>query len=501
MSAEFSSKGRPVPARRPFFSQLNNWISAVGAVIATGALFAFFLLFILDSTARDPSPYLGILTFIVAPFFLITGLGLILIGWLVDRWYLKRTGHVSAFLKFSLDFSKPLERRKFLLFGAGATLFLFLSALGSYKTYHFTESTEFCGEVCHVVMEPEYVTYKQSPHARVACVECHIGEGATWYVKSKIDGLYQVYATLADIYPRPIDTPIESLRPAQDTCETCHWPQVFTGNLDRLFEGYLSDNTPFSTRLILKVGGGDPRLGKVEGIHWHTDPRNKVEYIALDEDRQDIPWVRLSREGESEPRVFVRDGFEDMAELENHEVRTMDCIDCHNRPAHILLSPNEAVDQAFSIGRLDTAYPDLKYVAVDLLVGDYETTEAARVAIREGLQAEYDGWEGLQSTIDEVIRIYETNFFPRMKADWSVYPNNIGHKNWPGCFRCHGGEHYEQQSGDPINANGCNSCHTILAQGTGEELNQLAPAGLEFAHPDGDVSGLPCSFCHTGGPQ
>lgn len=502
MSDQPSPKSPPEKSRGAFFSQFNNWISASGAVIAVGALFAFFLLFGMEIIATDASPYLGILTFMVAPFFLIAGLALILVGWLVDRWYLKKTGKASTFLKFSLDFSKPRERRKFLLFGAGATLFMFLSALGSYRTYHFTESNKFCGEVCHVVMEPEYVTYKQSPHARVACVDCHIGEGAEWYVKSKIDGLYQVYATLRDIYPRPVPTPIESLRPAQDTCEKCHWPQVFTGNLDRHFEGYLSDaeNTPFTTRLILKVGGGDPRLGKVEGIHWHTDPRNKVEYIALDEDRQDIPWVRLQREGEGES-TFIRDGFEDMEELGNHEVRTMDCIDCHNRPAHVLLSPNEAVDQSFSLGRLDRGFADLKYVAVALLEGGYASEEEAHVAIREGIFDEYGDEDGVETLVTELIRIYEGNFFPQMKADWSHYPNNIGHKNWAGCFRCHGGEHYEVDSGEPMQANDCNSCHTILAQGSGAQLAQLAPAGLEFEHPDGDVSGFLCSDCHTGGLQ
>ena len=502
MSDQPSPQSPPEKSRGVFLSQFNNWISASGAVIAVGALFAFFLLFGMEVTASDSSPYLGILTFMVAPFFLIVGLVLILVGWLVDRWYLKKTGKTSAFLKFSLDFSKPRERRKFLLFGAGATLFMFLSALGSYRTYHFTESNQFCGEVCHVVMEPEYVTYKQSPHARVACVDCHIGEGAQWYVKSKIDGLYQVYATMRDIYPRPVPTPIESLRPAQDTCEKCHWPQVFTGNLDRHFQSYLSDseNTPFTTRLILKVGGGDPRLGKVEGIHWHTDPRNKVEYIALDEDRQDIPWVRLQREGEGES-TFIRDGFDDMEELRNHEVRTMDCIDCHNRPAHVLLSPNEAIDQSFSLGRLDREFADLKYVAVALLEGDYASEAEAHTAIREGLLEEYGKEEGVEDLTSELLRIYEANFFPQMNADWSHYPNNIGHKNWAGCFRCHGGEHYEVASGEPMQANGCNSCHTILAQGSGEQLAQLSPAGLEFEHPDFDVSGMLCSDCHSGGLQ
>ena len=491
----------PTTKRGGQFAKFNNWISASGAVIAIGSLFAFLLLFALDLTTPDGSPYLGILTFIVAPFFLVSGLVLILAGWLADRWYLKKTGAASSFLRFSLDFDNPVERRKFLIFGGVASLFLFLTAVGSYRTYHFTESNQFCGEICHTIMEPEYVTYKQSPHARVACVDCHIGEGAKWYVKSKLDGLYQVYATLANKYPKPVPTPIKSLRPAQDTCEKCHWPQVFTGNLDRLYERYMSDNSPYAVRLILKVGGGDPRLGEVDGIHWHTDPRNKVEYVALDEQRLDIPWVRLKREGEDEATVFVRDGFDGLDDLAGLEIRTMDCIDCHNRPAHILLSPNDAVDRAFSLNRLSTDYADLKYLAVNLLVDAYETAEEAHSAIRKGVLAEYGDDPGAQRVADELIRIYEGNFFPEMKADWSHYPNHLGHKNWAGCFRCHGGEHFNIETNAAMQATDCNSCHTILAQGTGDSLLNLAAEGFEFQHPDGDVSGLLCSDCHTGGPM
>mgnify|MGYP000218169526 CR=1 FL=1 len=488
--------------RRGIFNQFNNWISACGAVLALSALFAFCLLFVLDTFAASHSPYLGILTYMVAPFFLISGLIFMLIGWIVDRKYLSKLEGESSFLTFSLNFNNPRERRKLVLFVAATTGFLFLSALGSYQTYHFTESVEFCGEICHTIMEPEYNTYKNSPHARVSCVECHIGSGATWYVKAKIDGLYQVYATIANKVPRPVETPIKNLRPAQDTCEKCHWPQVFTGNLDRMYQQYLSDeeNSPFAVRLILKVGGGDPRLGQVDGIHWHTDPRNKVEYVALDEDRQDIPWVRLTREGQGQS-VFLRDGVDSLEELGEVEIRTMDCIDCHNRPAHILNSPNDAVDEAFALKRLDRSFAYLKYNAVTLLEAGYESTEEAHEAIRTGLEEEYAGQDGLDDVIGEVQRIYDENFYPQMNADWSHYPQNISHKNWPGCFRCHGGEHYNAEDGSPLQANGCNSCHTILAQGTGDQLLELAPAGLEFEHPDGDVSGLLCSDCHTGGTQ
>jgi nitrate/TMAO reductase-like tetraheme cytochrome c subunit len=490
------------PPRKRLADQFNNWISASGAVIALGSLFAFMLLFALDTMGGGGSAYLGILTFLVAPFFLILGLFLVFAGWLIQRRYLHKSGHVSSFLSFSLDFGNPVERRKFMIFGAGASLFVFLTALGSYRTYHFTESTEFCGEVCHTVMEPEYTTYALSPHARVACVDCHIGEGAKWYVKSKIDGLYQVYATLRDIYPKPVPTPIESLRPAQDTCEKCHWPQVFTGNIDMMTQSYLSDeaNTPFSVRLIMKVGGGDSRLGPVRGIHWHTDPANRVEYMALDEDRQDIPWVRLSRDG-GESVVFLRSDFDSVEEVGEHEVRTMDCIDCHNRPAHVLQSPNAAIDRAIALGRLDASVPSLKLNAVKALVGEYETREAAHEAIRVNLGEAYADRNDQTRIIEEVLRVYDENFFPLMASDWSHYPDNIGHKDWPGCFRCHGGEHANTTTGELMSATDCNSCHTIVAQGHGDQLLELNATGHEFAHPAGDTYGLLCSDCHTGGPQ
>ena len=157
-------------------------------------------------------------------------------------------------------------------------VFLLISALGSYHTYHFTESVQFCGEACHGVMKPEYVTYLNGPHARVACAECHIGKGASWYVRSKLSGTYQVYATLADKYPTPIPTPVKNLRPAQETCEQCHWPKKFVGNLDRtyhLLPAATKPIRPITVRLLLKVGGGDPTHGPVGGIHWHMNVRQQ----------------------------------------------------------------------------------------------------------------------------------------------------------------------------------------------------------------------------------
>jgi len=268
-----------------------NWISLSGFVVSLGAAFAFLLLFGIDQFAHGGNPYMGILAYLVAPGFFFLGLTLVGFGWWFDRLQEKRGIDGARALSLHIDLSRSDHRRNFTFFLSCATVFLLLSAFGSYRTYHLTESVQFCGQVCHAVMEPEFVTYQHSPHARVACVECHIGSGATWYVKSKLSGAYQVYATLADKFPRPIPTPVANLRPAQDTCERCHWPEKFSGDRVKVYNHFLSDeeNTPYSVRLELKVGGGSPAHGPVGGIHWHMSVANKVEYIATDAKRQEIP--------------------------------------------------------------------------------------------------------------------------------------------------------------------------------------------------------------------
>ena len=254
----------------------------------------------------------------------------------------------------------------------GAIVFLLLSAIGCYNAFNFTESVTFCGEVCHKVMKPEQVAHDHGPHARVACVECHVGSGVSWFVKSKISGSYQLYSVAFNKYPRPIPTPIKNLRPARDTCEECHWPQSFVGNLDRTFNYFQSDasNSPYSIRLLLKIGGSDPRAGPVGGIHWHNLPGNKVEYVATDDARQKIPWVRVT-DAEGNVTVFKTARFTN--DVSKMELRTMDCMDCHNRPAHNYLSPEQAVNQAMALNRIDPAIPWIKTNAMFVLTRKYET--------------------------------------------------------------------------------------------------------------------------------
>lgn len=486
-------------ARRPsWLSIFGNWLSLAGAVVVLASWFAFLLLFTLDSLAHFSNPYLGVLTYLVTPAFTALGIGLALAGaWWRHRKIARANGAAAPALLINL--SRPRDRKLMALFIAASVGFLLITALGSYHTYHFTESVQFCGQACHRVMAPELVTHQQGPHARLSCSECHIGPGATWFVRSKLSGTYQVYATLANKYPRPIPTPIKNLRPAQETCEQCHWPKQFVGNLDRTYTSYLTDlsNSLHVVRLLLKVGGADPNHGPVGGIHWHMNVANKVEYYAADAARQTIPWVRLT-DPQGVVTEFRRPDFTN--QIDEAAVRTMDCMDCHNRPAHRFQSPNAAVNLAMALGRIDAAIPLIKSNAVYVLTQPYATETEARRQIATHLANQYPDDPRIRPVIDVVQQLYRDNFFPEMKVNWRVYPDNLGHKDWPGCFRCHDGNHKTSDGTRVIAANDCNACHLILAQGRGEALDRLTPQGQPFQHPGEDYDeGFLCHDCHTGG--
>jgi hypothetical protein len=380
--------------------------------------------------------------------------------------------------------------------------FLMLTAVGSYQTFQYSESVQFCGEVCHTVMEPEYTTYQHGSHARVACVECHIGSGAAWFVKAKISGTYQVYSVIFNKYERPIPTPVKNLRPARETCLQCHWPEKYSGSIERTGHHFLSDaaNTPYTVRLLVHVGGGSSQNGPVGGIHWHMLISNKVEYYATDPQRQTIPWIRQTAE-DGTVTVFRSPDFK--GEPDPKDIRRMDCMDCHNRPAHKYATPDDAVDEGMYLGRIDKDLPSIKRTAVDLLTKTYPTEAAAVAALDKGLRDRYAKAPRLDDTIAAVEAIYRTNFFPEMKADWSKYPDNIGHLDSAGCFRCHDGKHEVVGGGKRLLTNDCNTCHTILAQGAGAELARWSPEGQAFKHPSAQIDGLglQCSDCHNGKNQ
>jgi len=478
---------RPLLPRPP--SLLYNWVSLIGAVLTVGSIFAFLLLVAIELFLPS-NPYMGLLLYVVAPICFVAGMFLVFAGIWAQRFKL-----ISE--RVHIDASRPRDQKILVVFALGALIFLLATAFGSYQTYNYTDSVQFCGTSCHVPMKPEYTAYLHSPHARVACVDCHVGAGAEWYVKSKLNGMHQLFDVATGNIPRPIETPVKNLRPARETCEKCHWPERFIGNIDRTFTHYLSDdtNTPFSVRLLLKVGGGGEN-GPASGIHWHVSRGEKVEYIATDAQRQVIPWVRVTDIATGATTVYRDKSFKD--DPAKYTVRTMDCMDCHSRPSHQFLPPNEAVDEAITAGRLDPSVPKLKFNVVTALVGTYQTTDEAMQKIAASLRAAYPQLASVDSVVSVTQQIYKDNFFPEMKTDWRIHPDNIGHKISSGCFRCHDGNHKSDDGTKMIPADNCNQCHVILAQGSGDQLKQLKADGYDFFHIDSTYLDFSCTSCHTG---
>jgi nitrate/TMAO reductase-like tetraheme cytochrome c subunit len=469
-------------------------------VLAAGGLFAFFLLLAIDFFAGHRNPYVGILAYAIAPLFFIFGIFLTFLGALI-RWRTRRRAVRAAEpLAIKIDLSRPRDRRILALFVAATVGFLFLTALGSYQTYQVTESVEFCGKACHLPMEPQFVAFQHTAHASVECVACHIGPGAAAYVKTKLNGVKQLYHTVRGDFDRPIRLTPANARPSQAICEQCHWPKKYVGNVVRSYQHYLSDekNTPFAVRLLLNVGGGDPSNGPVGGIHWHMNIANKIEYIATDDQLLSIPWVRMTN-----PQGVITE-YRDPEFKEDptkYQIRRMDCMDCHSRPAHKLHTPNEAVDLALLTGRLDPKAPWVKSKVVAALVQPYSTRVEAEQGIANDLRDAYPDPAQAEQIIKEAQTIYRENFFPEMKVDWRTYPDFVGHKNWNGCFRCHDGKHVSADGKMSIKASDCKSCHLILAQGSGEALEQVNYQGHDFIHIDAPYAEFSCVDCHTGGPQ
>ena len=481
-----------------------NYISFIGAAIVIASLASIVLLFLIETTGASNNPYLGIFTYILFPAFLAFGLLVILFGMLRERRRRRKLSpsEIAAYPK--LDLNNPRSRRNFFAFLGLSFVFIFMTVFGSYRAYEYTESVAFCGQACHV-MKPEYTAFQASPHARLRCVDCHVGPGPGGYVRSKFAGVRQLYGVVFNKYSKPIPTPVHNMPAANETCAHCHWPEKFYGQQLKVLNHYAYDeqNTFRQTRLLINVGGGSPMTGQVSGIHWHMNIANEVTYIATDEQRQTIPWVQVKgRQGNVTEYMSRRSAItpEQVAQLPR---RRMDCIDCHNRPAHIYQPPDVAVDRAFAAGRLDASLPYLKRQAIEALNKPYNSTDEAVNSIANSMDGFYrtnyqdvysQRGNSIRGAIAEVQRIYQTYFFPEMKTDWRTHPNNIGHLYSSGCFRCLDGEHVS--STGKVIRNDCNICHTVLAQD--EVATTPEVQGKPFVHPVnlGDLAELNCAVCH-----
>jgi hypothetical protein len=438
-------------------------------VLTTISAVLFLVVFLADLFGWHSNPYVGIVFFLILPGVFLFGLALIPLGAWVERRRRARGRAPSEVHWPRADLNDPVQRRAAVIIFTMTIANVVVVSLAAYRGVEYMDSTQFCGQVCHSVMKPEFTAYQDGPHSRVTCVQCHIGPGASWFAKSKISGVRQVLAVTFHTYSRPIPSPVQNLRPARDTCEQCHWPEKFHGDKVRRVYEYAADekNTESVTTMQVHVGGGSERLGIAQGIHWHMNVANEVEYIATDDKRQVIPWVRV-KDRLGAVREYTAEGVTP-DQLAKGERRRMDCMDCHNRPSHPMAStPERAVDEMIARGAIPRTLPFVRREAVKALKISYPTQEAAGEGISRTLrdfyraqyrQAYMSQRQDVEKAVQAADTIYRRNVFPEMSVQFGTYPNNIGHMDFPGCFRCHDDNH-KSKDGKAIGQD-CESCHKI----------------------------------------
>src|SRR5271156_6493552 len=457
---------------KPVYFLGQNPVSLTGAVITTSAAlttiaFWFYEIFL----PGPPHPYIGILVFLTLPAIFVLGLLLIPFGIWLRRRSLRGSGQLPATFP-TIDLHLPVVRRTFEWVALATGLNLLIIGTASYRGVEYLDSTNFCGTTCHVML-PENTAYHRSPHAHVACVDCHIGPGLPWMVRAKVNGLRQVYMVATHSYPRPIPSPVNDLRPASQTCEHCHWSGRFVGDKLLVRNSFTDDekNTPQTDVVMLKVGGSNGQ--GATGIHGHhLADAARIRYISTDPQPQKIPVVYYIDDRGKTTEFISSDAKPTKEQLDRGEHRVMDCLDCHNRPAHASELPENAVDKQMSIGRISPDLPYIRKKAVEVLKVNYATRDVAEQSITSEItkfyQSNYPKIAGargaaVKQAAQEEANIYLRNIFPNMRVTWGTHPNNLGHVDSPGCFRCHDGSH-TSADGQTI-TNDCSACHQIVASG------------------------------------
>ncbi len=473
------SPAEPLPATtsaRPFLVLVtSHWISWVGLVLILTAISTWLFLLPQQMRGKTDNPYLGVLAFVIVPMVFFTGLGLVPIGaWLARRRVRRRLATV-------LD-KKTAWTRFVVVFGVATLANLAVGTQLTYQAVHHMETPQFCGS-CHV-MTPEARAHADSPHSQVTCAECHVGDGAGGWVASKVNGARQFFDNLTDSYHRPIPSGLatDRLIPAKQTCEECHWRSRPGNVIVRVINSFAEDEENSLSQTVLTVHVGGSVLGGIHGRHLNSDL--EISFASKDPARQDIVWVesRNTRTGETKTYTKSDTAPEEIAGLKKI---TMQCIDCHNRPAHKLQLPGRALDSALAGGSLPTTLPFLKKNSLALLLATYASQEEASQRIPAGLLDTYrrehtEVYAQREAEIEAAGKvladIHNRNVYPELKVTWGTYPDNIGHTDFPGCFRCHDGDH-KTAEGKAI-SNNCFVCHfTAAVDETAPEI--LQTLGIE----------------------
>jgi len=415
----------------------SHWISMLGAALVTLAGFSW--LFVLPANIRGhvENPYIGLLVFIAIPMVFFAGLVLIPIGIALAR---RRVAQHLA----TLPDRQTAWRRAGIFFAVMTFANVIIGSQVSYRAVEQMETVQFCGQSCHV-MKPEFTAHLIAPHQQVSCASCHVGSGATGWLKSKMAGTHQLLSVTFNSFPRPIESGLESNRlvSSADTCEQCHAREMFIGPRLKVAARSKDDeaNTRTQTVLAMQVGGGS--FGGIHGAHM--GPGVHIRYAAQDKKRQAIPWVDFRNSTSGKSRAYLASGStaDSIRALPTFE---MQCVDCHNRAAHSFEEPGRAIDEAITTSRIPADLPFVKKTGVELIKAAYPTDDEAGQKIPAGLIAFYrqkypevagKRASGIQAAGQTLLAIYRRNVFPDLKVTWGTYPNNLGHTDAPGCFRCH----------------------------------------------------------------
>jgi nitrate/TMAO reductase-like tetraheme cytochrome c subunit len=467
------------PSKRPVISLLtSNRVSMLGVALATTAGFSW--LFILP--LRVENPYMGILVVLVIPLLLLIGLILIPIG-------IARAARRARSGAPDLPTPRAAWRRLAVFFLIMSFVNLLIGSQATYRAVQYMDTQSFCGQACHV-MKPEFTAWQHFPHSHVQCVECHIAPGTEGFIRAKMNGMRQLMEVVTNTYPRPIPSGLSSdkLAASADTCENCHSRDVNLGTPVVIETKYKDDagNTPTATVLTMLVGGAN--TGGIHGAHLARGVH--IRYAA-DAKRQTIAWVEYTSGAGARTTYTSSDAKP--ADISKMPVFDMQCVDCHNRPAHSFELPDRAIDRAMSEGRLPADLPFFKKKAVELISASYKDNQLAASAIQTGLSGFYSsGYSELymknrakiESAGAALAAIYDRNNFPDLKVTWGAYANNLGHMDSPGCFRCHDGSHATADSKNMI-SNDCTVCHQTPA------VDETSPAVLKALGIAGPASATP----------
>jgi nitrate/TMAO reductase-like tetraheme cytochrome c subunit len=448
---------------RPFFFYGNNPTSLIGGALTSAAAFTLIGYWVVSFFGHGGSsnPYLGIIFYLLLPGLFILGLVLIAVGILLRRRHLKATGQIPSIFP-DVDLRDPRFRHGIDFVVVATFINFVIVGTASYRGVAYMDKPSFCGQSCHV-MAPEWTAYHVSPHSGVACTDCHIAAGIPGFVRAKVNGTKQLFMVMFHEYPRPIMAG-DKLPPASTTCLNCHNPDTYIGDKLVVKTSYADDekNSKTSTIALLHVGGRDAfsRLSGIHGAHM-----GKIEYIATDSTNQTIPWISKTNDNGSATE-FVSAGLKGPPAGQK---RTMDCLDCHNRAAHSFDTAEDALNTDMALGSPSASLPFVHKEGLALVKAKYTSEDAARTAITSGLVTFYRSqypalWNGQQAQVKQAAEtlatIYNTNIFPFMNVTWGTHPNNLGHNDYPGCFRCHDGNH--NAKGGASITNDCSACHNLL---------------------------------------